>query len=130
MTNKIEIQNLQSELKFIDARLAQIEEKLIHAPPGDYAVQELKSEANTLAAHRRVIDTKIRELSGDNPDNARKLQNQERVEKLRAAKVAAYRKQCFETAEEFEREGDHRNASIMRLEALNARKVAEHEIHD
>jgi hypothetical protein len=127
-----EIEILQDELRFVDKRLSEIELIIAHVKPGEYRAQELMSESATLAGHRRVLDRRLRELTGtDDPaERDRRASALARTEALRAAKVRTYREQCRVTAEQFEASGDFRNATIARLEALRARAVAEHEIHD
>jgi hypothetical protein len=128
MIQEREIERLRDDLVFIDDRLTELAAMLerLNLPATSYHLQELQSERNTLMAHHRVIIGKIQELT--HPDAAR-VSAAERTERLRQATVERYRRACIERAEDFERLGDFRNASLTRLEALNARKVAEHEIH-
>jgi hypothetical protein len=125
-----QLERLRDDLVFIDDRLAELQATMDRLnAPSSYRYQELKSEHSTLLAHHRAIQTKIRELTGGNPDHWRKVADAERTERLRQARVESYRRQCITRAEDFEQQGDYRNASLTRLEALNARRVAEHEVH-
>src|SRR5262245_41387725 len=127
MIDEKQLERLKDDQVFINERLAELEARIaqLRLPPSSYRQQELLSEQSTWAAHHRVITDRIRELTS--PDPAR-VSAAERVETLRQKRVETYRKQCFEMAESYEREGDFRQASLSRLEALNARKIAEHEV--
>jgi hypothetical protein len=122
---------LQDDIRYITDRLAELAAMIdrLNLPATSYRLQELKSEQSTLQAHHRAIQTKINELTGDNPDHERALKDRERTEKIRQSIVEKYRRDCIARATDFERQGDYRNASLTRLEALNARRVAEHEVH-
>jgi hypothetical protein len=127
-----EQQILETRIRDIDARLAEIEAQLAHDPTGEtYRRQELASERVALVAHRRVAERRLKELRGDvDPgERARTATALARRDALRAQRTQAIRQQCLETAEQFEQLRDYRNAKIWRLQALDAHKQAEHEIH-
>jgi len=125
-----EIEILQDQLKFIDRRLSELEPLIARLKPGDYERQELQDEQSTLAGHRRATDRRLRELTGglDSFERERAAKNAARTEALRAARMRTYREQCESTARMFEEQGDHRNARLQRLAALDAYRVACHEI--
>jgi hypothetical protein len=127
---EIEIGVLEDKVTFIDRRLAELEPLIARLPAGDYARQELLDELSTFGAARRVAERRLKELTGaDAPEErARREKALARTEALRAARVRSHRAACFETAEQFEKQGDFRNAKLQRIEALNARQVAEAEI--
>jgi hypothetical protein len=130
-TTMSEIEILQDQIKFIDTRLAELEPIIARLKDGDYQKQELLDEQATFAVAHRVADRKLRELTGqDDPvERARREKALARAEAMRAAKVRSYREACLKEAERFAVAGDHRNAKIHRCESLNARAVAEAEIH-
>lgn len=127
-----EIELLEDRIKIIDRRSAEIEARVTRLnKPGDYEVQELQTEQNVLAGHRAVAAAQLRELRGDfdQAERARKAAALARRDALRAARTKAIERQCYVTAEHFEQLRDYRSARNWRLQALDARRQAEWEIH-
>jgi hypothetical protein len=123
-----EAEILQARIAEIDRRLSQIETRELQMAAGrvaserSYEWSELTTERNTLRAHRRMAEMKLRDLKATNAPHV-----DERREKFIEHEVAVRRQQTEEFIETLEAAGDYRQARIWRGELLNLRTQIERE---
>jgi predicted nucleic acid-binding Zn-ribbon protein len=110
---------LMAQLTDIDRRQAQIADRIDHAR-SDYEAQELISERGLLAQHRQRLQKQLDGLADEGREMSdRDVERREQYERRVAAEVANRRASLDDWVAKLEQSGDHRQAMIWRIEALN-----------
>jgi hypothetical protein len=117
-------EGLRAEIARFDRRLSAIELELVGC--NGAKASELMDEQSEVATLRRIADAKLRAML-DPIVQARKAKAAENRAKQVDALTRHYTTIYNQSAETTEAEGDHRSARLFRMEALNARALAEKE---